>query len=1431
MSASRSKHTSLFSKTLSPRLVLCVLLGALCLLAFPRGSAQTASTLTGSQQQAIIGERSQANSTAAWIASLNNRTVLSQLSEPNDSPGAALSMASGDFDENGVADVVVGLGGSGRFALSIYRGNPDTLYPDGPEARQRRSTNRSIAASLLPAELIPLAASPDWLVAGDFDGDGHLDVAAAARGGEALYLLSGNGNGDFAPIRRIDLGGRVTAVGSTDTSLTDGVANIAIGIIDDGGPGVMLFNTLSNSRDARPAIARTSGEVATIAFRRSNLRNSSYVLIGAGQELVIRPLGLTDRDTSALTQHHSFSSLIRSIVVGSFAGGDSSDVAVLTADGAVSLLSETQSGELSGDSVSLGTSPGSTNLIRARISGSNSDDLIAIDAVAHRLQVLVEDSSSEESGAGRAVRSRAGVSLDVAGQPFVLLPMRLDEDALSDLVILRAGQAAPASVHIAAAMTFNVLNTNDSGPDSLRQAIIDANANAGVDTINFNIPGPAPHTINLLSPLPVITEGVTINGASQPDFAGTPVVELNGTSAGAATNGLTINAANSVVRGLVINRFSGNGIAVNGSANIIEGNYIGTSATGTFALGNGLDGVAIAGGTGNTIGGTTSAARNVISANRNGIQISGGSGTLVRGNFIGTNAAGTDGIGNSVNGVLIGGSSSNSVGAVGSASANTISSNGGAGVAVTSGTSNSVQSNSIFLNGGLGIDLGAAGVTPNDSGDGDTGANNLQNFPVLNSANAAGTSTTIQGTLNSTASTTFRIEFFSNQAPNPSGFGEGQTFLPPALLVTTDAAGNASFNPTLPVTVAPGQIITATATDPLGNTSEFSKSIQVGGLTGGTPADLSVLASVSPNPVETGSQITKTIVVSNAGPATATSVTVSDVFSGSTTIASCNSTGGGVCGGSGNSRTVTFASLPPGTTAVITIIANVSCSVANGAIIGNTATIFSSTTPDTNPGNNVATATTIANNPAPRISCPPNIAVINDPGKCTALVNFSALSVLDNCPGSSVICSPASGSNFAIGVTNVSCVATDSGGLTANCSFTVTVSDFERISITCPANVVVNAVAGQCSPVVTYPLPTVIDNCPGGSVSCVPPSGSRFPLGVTSVLCTATDEKGVQSVCSFTVNVIGLPQALVRLEGNGPALEFGPKPAGRKPKKLKKQPVRTFTVENVGCTPLVLTLESLNRTGSDVERGFISDPDDRKTFNLTMITERVVNDIVEIIENPVEILSDITINPGQKQLFKVRFNPLIPAVVGTNRGLSADEALPDLITSLLTFLQNGGAPLRINLVGHLDTSVVLIEPLNPRQPPLVTFLRSGNEFIVEYSIFDSNLDISKVTYQFFGKKQRPAANAITVDLRSLVQQANFVKGQSFTIVQRFTGANDRPEIVGVSVTVSDPESSDSVNSVPANGTSAQQILLKPDFGTTRLFASELTLPGEKRRAH
>jgi len=135
-----------------------------------------------------------------------------------------------------------------------------------------------------------------------------------------------------------------------------------------------------------------------------------------------------------------------------------------------------------------------------------------------------------------------------------------------------------------------------------------------------------------------------------------------------------------------------------------------------------------------------------------------------------------------------------------------------------------IQRNSILHNAQIGIDLGADGVTANDTGDGDAGPNNLQNYPVLALSTVGGGTTTISGSLNSTANTQFTIEFYQSFACDPLGRGEGDVFLGQAN-VTTDGSGNFNFNPALPGEADAGSFITATATDPAGSTSEFSNCI------------------------------------------------------------------------------------------------------------------------------------------------------------------------------------------------------------------------------------------------------------------------------------------------------------------------------------------------------------------------------------------------------------------------------------------------------------------------------------------------------------------------------------------------------------------------------------------------------------------------------
>ena len=618
---------------------------------------------------------------------------------------------------------------------------------------------------------------------------------------------------------------------------------------------------------------------------------------------------------------------------------------------------------------------------------------------------------------------------------------------------------------------FVVTNANDHGAGSLRQAILNANATQGLDTITFNIPGSGVQTINLLVALPVISDPVVIDATTQPGYSGLPLIELNGLQT--SSFGFQITAGNSTIRGFIINRFNTGGmggiaLTINGG-NTIQGNFIGTNAAGNAGAVTNYNGILItSGSTNNLIGGTTAAARNVISGNNfagisiftggnqiqgnfigtnatgtasianggNGIEISGAvstnnlvggtapgagnlisgnptgispgsattiqgnligtdvtgtksvpngvginasgpntligglvpgarnvisgnngdgimtsaNGNIVQGNFIGTDITGTAALGNGGRGVnagnnaLIGGTvaaarniisgngvanvslgfnstgnaatvqgnyigtdvtgnvalnnprgieiSSNSnviggtaagarnviagntigidlgsnttaaltgnviqgnyiglnqagaalpnsgegirlqaslpntntntvIGGVAAGAGNSIAFNGSSGVSVLSGVGNSIRGNSIVSNGGLGIDLAPSGVTANDQGDADSGANNRQNFPVLTSLTPAGSPNTITGSLNSTANTAFIIDFYANTTCDPSGSGEGAQYLA-STTVTTAGDGNAAINFTLGSALPAGTIVTATATDPAGNTSEFS---------------------------------------------------------------------------------------------------------------------------------------------------------------------------------------------------------------------------------------------------------------------------------------------------------------------------------------------------------------------------------------------------------------------------------------------------------------------------------------------------------------------------------------------------------------------------------------------------------------------------------
>jgi uncharacterized repeat protein (TIGR01451 family) len=340
-----------------------------------------------------------------------------------------------------------------------------------------------------------------------------------------------------------------------------------------------------------------------------------------------------------------------------------------------------------------------------------------------------------------------------------------------------------------------VFITNASGGNQILANTISASAGDGILIINSTDTIIANNRIGLDAAFGTVALGNSGHGVHIQDSTG---IDVTGNSIAASGQ---------------------DGVRIAGSAssgNTIASNRIGLAANGTTAIGNAGDGIDILMASNNLID------ANYIASNvNNGVQISGGTSNTISNNFIGLNESQAASA-NGGTGILITGGATDS-----EIVDNTIANNGDHGVSVNPGTGITITRNIMYDNGGLGIDLGPPGVTPNDPGDTDTGANDLQNFPVIVSALFEGTTTTIEGTLNSTPNTAFTIELVSNTTCDPSGYGEAENLLGVTVGVITNGSGDAVFSADA-AGLAAGEFVSALATnDSTGNTSEFAQCVLV----------------------------------------------------------------------------------------------------------------------------------------------------------------------------------------------------------------------------------------------------------------------------------------------------------------------------------------------------------------------------------------------------------------------------------------------------------------------------------------------------------------------------------------------------------------------------------------------------------------------------
>ncbi|HHY54572.1 MAG TPA: hypothetical protein GYA08_03965 [Chloroflexi bacterium] len=652
---------------------------------------------------------------------------------------------------------------------------------------------------------IKLDYAGDNVIAGNFIGL-YPDGSPAGNGRAGIQVLSSNNRiGGATPEDRNVIGANGTRTGASGIYITLPATNTQVlgnligvlangtlrgnalaGIYIENSPGNTIGDATSTPTDnCRGACNAIAGNRYGIMLNGVNATNNQV----KGNFVGVNPAGATAAPNSeygVIVDNAPTNVIAHNVIGGNGAAG--AQAAALT----------------SGDGVVLNGAGATGNFVIANTIGIDPTGTWAIGNARHGIWIeqapanMIDDNLISGNGAS-GVMIHGG---NAAGNVVVRNQIGV------------AGSGAAAIANTAAGVTLDGARDNTIGGNGDNGNLISGNQGHGVhmtgnaqnNTVDGNRIGV--NDANTAA-LPNGGDGVRIDGGASRNTVGSVTAE----------------------GGNIISGNTGNGVQITGEGaqnNTVAGNTIGLNIMTNAPLPNDGDGVRVAdGASSNTVGGGVDGDNdaNVIVGNgSDGVQID-GAGTInniVAGNYIGVLADASTAIANSGHGVYIsGGANSNTVGAALAAHGNVIARNGGDGVYVAAGLNNAIWQNRIFRNSGLGIDLGENGVTLNDALDPDVGPNLLQNFPLLASVQVVGETATLKGTLESTRTTTFRLDFYANRQCNPSGFGEGETPLG-SIEVTTDANGWASFTYVPTATVTSPVSFTVTATDPNRNTSEFS---------------------------------------------------------------------------------------------------------------------------------------------------------------------------------------------------------------------------------------------------------------------------------------------------------------------------------------------------------------------------------------------------------------------------------------------------------------------------------------------------------------------------------------------------------------------------------------------------------------------------------
>ncbi len=472
---------------------------------------------------------------------------------------APLALAAEDFDGDGASDLVSGYG-AGTGVLAIYRGNPEARAPRTPDALEDVKVGRFAAPFLPEPAMLDLSESPDFLAAADFNRDGFKDVLAAARGGQSVYFFAGDGNGKFAPAEQVFMPGNISALLVGDTGVRDGMPEVVIGIGSASGAKALVYSGADSGIWGMARSIDLPAEPKGFAIGELNDDDKLDLAVAAGQQVVIIPgvsdAEWFSGSAKAIEQI-GFPASVIAVSVGRFIwdreGRD--EVAALSADGTISIAAHrnldkrqysdqeeklkirkalefqarqkrpdlfqqfmeslvqrpsndnswTIAQSLAGRANASAKSPVflasrlsnsfTTDLVFAESSGGSQLNLVKNEPAGPAVEALAAGGNPAFEAQEAPSKTRA-LEMSGSGEVVAVLPLRLNLDTKTDLVMLRQGQMEPQTVIALVNPAMVVDRTDDTAAAtgcvtatandcSLRGAIIKSNTTADDDIITF----------------------------------------------------------------------------------------------------------------------------------------------------------------------------------------------------------------------------------------------------------------------------------------------------------------------------------------------------------------------------------------------------------------------------------------------------------------------------------------------------------------------------------------------------------------------------------------------------------------------------------------------------------------------------------------------------------------------------------------------------------------------------------------------------------------------------------------------------------------------------------------------------------------------------------------------------------------------------------